>query len=282
MKYIIQILFTLIIPLLSIGQIVKTDTADKEAIIVGVVTSSTFAGKTISSSLCWPALDVYLEENTPVLIGGITNCEKNSYPISAPVEIIIIYYNNEMLYIKKEDLQVQEGVFAKFREMNTERAEAFRLRVAAVSEKLYKLNKTKAKSFLAAAKSKGLVILNWEYYDESKYTSGTSVKIRIYNPTSKTIKYVWFTFAGYNAVGDRVIDSRRGATIVRKGIGPLKPGEEGSYVYEYVWFSDLVETAKIISAKVQYMDGTIKQINSPKDIIMPKSLFKVIEMGYEE
>jgi len=92
-----------------------------------------------------------------------------------------------------------------------------------------------------------------------------------------TIKYLWFTFVGYNAVDDKIIDRKRGSSnITVKAIGPIKPDESGSYDYTYVWFTDLVETAVISNIKVQYMDGTFKTISNPKEIMLKKDLYNLI------
>ena len=143
-------------------------------------------------------------------------------------------------------------------------------------EILYEIGIKKAEDFLKGTKSKGLTILDWSFYDESEFTDGTSIKIQIFNPTNKTIKYVWFTFAGYNAVNDKIVDRKRGANITMQGIGPIKPNELGTYNYDYVWFTDLVQTVKIISIKVQYMDGTIKLVTNPKEIIAPLEIQELL------
>ncbi|NTW89132.1 MAG: hypothetical protein HGB26_08500, partial [Desulfobulbaceae bacterium] len=44
-----------------------------------------------------------------------------------------------------------------------------------------------------------------------------------------------------------------------------RPNEPATYDWEYLWFTDLVETHKITQINVQYMDGTTRlygQINS--------------------
>lgn len=127
----------------------------------------------------------------------------------------------------------------------------------------------KLDKFLNKTKRLGLIMLDWSIYDESEYTDGSSVKFEIFNPTKKTIKYIWFYVKGINPVGDPIIN-RNGKSIVElKGIGPIEPNGSGVYRFKYAWYSGLVEKAKIISIKVQYMDNTIKIIQSPKDIMMP-------------
>lgn len=117
----------------------------------------------------------------------------------------------------------------------------------------------------------GVAIKDWKVYDESEYTDGTSVSFNFYNPTSKTIKYITIKFIGYNAVDDPV--SRGGSyTLTRKCIGPIDPEESASYVFEYVWFTDIVQYAKIKSIKVQYTDGTSKIITNANQITFSSKL----------
>lgn len=121
--------------------------------------------------------------------------------------------------------------------------------------------------FLKNGRIKGLTLLVSVIYDESEYTEGTSAKFVVYNPTQKTIKYLWFTVVGFNPVGDKVIDRVKGVSnITLKGVGPIEKDESGTYEFDYVWFTDMVETFKIISIKVQYMDNTIKTISNVKEI----------------
>ena len=65
--------------------------------------------------------------------------------------------------------------------------------------------------------------------------------------------------------------------ITVKSIGPIKPDESGLYTFEYVWYTDIVETAKITNIKIQYMDGTFKTITVPDKVIMSDSLLKILD-----
>lgn len=103
----------------------------------------------------------------------------------------------------------------------------------------------------------GLVVIDARPYDESEYTDGTGMNITIFNSSNKTIKYITFNFIGYNAVGDPVI-SRGKKLQTFKGIGPIEPDEEVTYNDEYVWFTDIVQSAKLKSIVVQYMNGSTK------------------------
>lgn len=113
----------------------------------------------------------------------------------------------------------------------------------------------------------GIAIPRWEVYDESEYTDGTGISISFYNPTEQIVKYITISFQGYNAVDDPV-----GSLVTKKCIGPIEPEEGASYNFEYAWFTDIVEYAKIKSIKVQYKNGKIKTILKPTKVVFPKGL----------
>lgn len=117
----------------------------------------------------------------------------------------------------------------------------------------------------------GLAIERWSIYDESEYTDGTGIRIKFLNPTEQMIKYISITFQGYNAVNDPY-----GRPITRKCIGPIEPQETASYEFEYVWFSDIVEYAKIRSITVTYKNGSSKTIANPSSIMLSDEVLDTI------
>lgn len=241
---------------------------------VGIVSEDCFVGKSVGT-YCINEVDKNLTKGTPILISGILNCKK-SYS-NETNQYYKIIHNNKTYFIEKEKIKTFDGYYEQIEAMPTEKANTFEKHANYIAEILYDGNTKKALSFLDGCKSKGLSILSWSTYDESEYTEGTSAKIKVYNPTSKTIKYLWFTFIGYNPVDDKIVDRKRGTSnITVKGVGPIKPEASGSYEYTYVWFTDLVETAKVSNIKVEYMDGTIKNITNPKEIMLPQKLYDVI------
>jgi len=75
------------------------------------------------------------------------------------------------------------------------------------------------------------------------------------NMSKKKIKYLYITVRAVNAVGDLVTSK------TAKAIGPILYNEVGSYSYENLFFTKIIESIRITSIKVQYFDGTVKIIN---------------------
>lgn len=117
----------------------------------------------------------------------------------------------------------------------------------------------KLRTKLLATKVLGLTILQASIRNESEHTEGTGFEVSVLNPTDKTIKYLTFNVIGYNAVNDAVRDRINGGPIISvKGIGPIDPDESGSYNWKYMWHTDAVQTFKMPSITIQYMDGSTK------------------------
>ncbi|WP_185117049.1 energy transducer TonB [Chryseobacterium sp. T16E-39] len=113
-------------------------------------------------------------------------------------------------------------------------------------------------------KKYGLGII--EYYATAGYSS-TGATFKIINPSKKTIKYIWFTVAGENPVGD-LVKTKVGFYKTLKGIGPVENLEVSTWSFDYVWFTDVVETLKISAIKIQYMDGTFRTIKYNKGMYL--------------
>lgn len=113
----------------------------------------------------------------------------------------------------------------------------------------------------------GITLFKSSIFDVSDYTEGTGFKATVLNSSKKTIKYVSFTVAGLNAVGDPVLgNARGGASPTLRGIGPIAPGETASYSKDYMWMTDVVQSYRIRSIKVEYTDGSSKVVSDVKKI----------------
>lgn len=142
-----------------------------------------------------------------------------------------------------------------------------------LQDSLEVLRQKKLLEYSKRCELKGISVFECVAVDASEYTEGTGVDFTFYNPTKKVVKYVHATVVGMNPVDDPVIEGGKTSHTL-KCIGPINPGETGSYSFEYVWFTDIVERVKLNSVKVQYMDGTEKIISKPSEVIIPKELIK--------
>lgn len=131
---------------------------------------------------------------------------------------------------------------------------------------------------LKATRKYGVAVKDTSIYDVSEYTEGTGFRISIHNPTNKIIKYATVNVVGLNAVGDPVRNPIRGNTTgVLRCIGPIDPGESASYSEDYMWMTDIVEDFRIVSIKVDYMDGTSKTVSNTKLVTIGPLVRQVIE-----
>lgn len=179
--------------------------------------------------------------------------EKRNYSIEfevktdANISLIIKDYS-------KNKTEEEEGLILDKR--NREEEES---RLKQQKELVSKLNKS------------GLGILEYSAFDVSEYTEGTGFRISVFNPTKKVIKYISISFSGYNSVNDKVINRMRTSYINSvRCVGPIKQYDDAEYEWDYIWFNDLVETIKLTSINVQYMDGSSKLITNIGNIIVAK------------
>lgn len=127
--------------------------------------------------------------------------------------------------------------------------------------------------FRARTEKIGFILIKSEIFDVSEHTDGTGYSVIFANMSKKAIKYISFNVVGINSVGDPV-KSPRGTTVTLKGVGPIEPYRYGSYSWEYVWFTDLVQTHKLKSIAIQYMDGSKKTLTDIKSIQAPPHIVK--------
>ncbi len=243
--------------------------------ILAYTNEFTSLGKNVSD-YCTLSSDKSVDAGTILLVTGIKECEYGTYSHSKS-DFYEVFYKNETYYIEKSKLSFIDSLdrFDAIKNLPEGQYQRFNEHSKYLGKLLYVDKSTKIFNFLDKCKNQGLAILDYSIYDESEYTEGTSFKIEYYNPTKKTIKYIYTYLIGKNAVGDPV--SKAGKSIIKvSSIGPIKSKENGSYSFKYVWFSDLVETVKISSIVVQYMDGSTVTIKNPKSIILPTSDYKYL------
>lgn len=263
---------------LFLNQLVFCQETKEEARIIalGLLKNDKYLGESIDTYNCGLKYLNEIKQGEILVITGIKDCisEKDNQS----TKFYEVKFNEKYLFIEVDFLKCEKDYYQIINNFSEIERNNFRENSAKVAdiqrlEKLKKLNE-----FIKHSTQQGLIVKKWKIIDESEYTDGTSVEIDFINPTKKTIKYIWTTFVGYNAVEDPVIDRMKGVkNITLKSIGPIKPDESGLYTYEYVWYTDIVETAKITNIKIQYMDGTFKTITAPDKVIMTDSLLKILE-----
>lgn len=273
----------LLIPILAYSQAQNNNVITDTTTIIGIVNEDWWISKEIMIT-CIGTTEKMIQKGTLVVVSGVYNCPKSNSFDKKPFYKIYVNvapdsFDNNEYFIEPEKLNLPvDNYYKQILAITSENLVIFRNNALKKSQELYKesviLYKNdvnNALKFVDNCKSKGLAVLDWSYHDESDYTEGTSAKVTIYNPTLKTIKYIWFTFVGFNAVDDKVFDNfKRSSNITVQGIGPIEPETNADYNFDYVWHTDLVETAKITLIKIQYMDSSIKTIKNPKEIMMDK------------
>jgi uncharacterized protein YoxC len=96
---------------------------------------------------------------------------------------------------------------------------------------------------------------------------GVDLFIGYVNNSDKVIKYITFTVAPYNAVGD-VVYSEIGGTSTFNALdtGPKAKGEglAGTYqwYWECAWYNWTITSARMSNIEIEYMDGTTEIITS--------------------
>lgn len=265
MKKLMLLFAILPIYILSFSQNVFTDST----LVMGVVNNGpdgTSLGKN-TREYCMLKLDKHVDNGTVLIVSGIYHCIDKSI-LKEDADFYEVFYKGEKYLIKKNTIYFMDSVdyFSKIKSLSAQQYNNFKEKNSTIA-KLFHEDKileiyNKIKTF------KGLSIIHWNIFDVSEYTDGTGVRFEIYNPTKKTIKYIQFNVVGKNPVGDIVYTKGKSIATV-KGVGPIKPGESGVYSFDYVWFTDLVNTAKISTIVVTYMDNTTITIKQSKSIQLP-------------
>ncbi len=274
-KLIISLLLVLCATIYVEAQTDEKKIIGDSTIVLGILTDDSYVGINLTD-YCSVGYDRELKSGTIVFVSGTKRCTK-SYS-SGNYDFYEIIYNAKTYFIEKDKVLIKDYSFDDIKNLSDETATKFKDYSNIMAKYIYENDVKEALNALKSCKTAGLAIYDWSYYDESEYTEGTSAEITVYNPTNKTIKYLWFSFVGFNPVGDKVIDGRTGTSIItKKAVGPIAKSETGTYKFEYVWFTDIVETAKIASIRVLYMDGTEAIIKNPKSITLSQKHKNILD-----
>lgn len=209
-----------------------------------------------------------LKPNTDIILYGYFNCQKDE-----KVEFYKVFYNG-FYFVKKSEVNITESEDLYLRSLNANQELILSQKILDITRENLEALRIKTEGIVKSKRElgikNGILIKKSNVFDQSEYTSGTGYDFSIINTSKKTIKYIWVTIKGINPVND-VVSSK-----TLKCIGPLEPNHEGSYSFDYVWFTDIVETCKITSIKIQYMDGSIKQLANAENLILSDALYEIM------
>lgn len=256
---------------------VKTDSLKESPVLMNEVDKNGSADKKIKF------IGVYLNSDSLLMatdsnntFGDEKNVSKNAFlPVSKycytkdEKDYYEVMYCGKGYLVEEDKINIlsEDKNFLKSLDENLKIAMVENAREASIIYRLRDFDK--ALKLRGLFVKRGLVIAERRIYDTSEYTDGTGFSISVVNLSDKIIKYISFIVIGYNPVKD-VVRGRQGKSpyITVRGVGPIKPGEGGEYDWEYLWFTDLVETHKISLIKLQYMDGSVKIYNNPESLIL--------------
>jgi len=88
----------------------------------------------------------------------------------------------------------------------------------------------------------------------SDYSAGFSISVTNYS--KKTIKYIWFTVRATNPVDDLV------GVKTTRGIGPIESMESGSYDFESIFYSRVIDRITLTGIKIEYMDKSTRSLSA--------------------
>ncbi len=213
-----------------------------------------------------------------------TFCEKQS-------KAFVVLHNNSRYMIDSKDFsntnEIEEElkkIIIEYPSMNDREKQALKempadldrmkqeeIRIKAEEEKKVKreldsLQKLIDKS-LSEYRQRNWVLWTWSWSYSNEYSKFVDVDITVINPYKQRIKYIWFTFVAFNPVNDPIKDGISGKlekTV--QGIGPIEYGDRGTYNFEDVFYSNVIETMRVNQIKIQFFDGTVKIITRPQTI----------------
>lgn len=217
---------------------------------------------------CWET-PIPIPTNTILLIYNTDKCSHDTN-----LAFYNIIYQGSKYIVDTADVLVQKGLYKKITNMSElQKDSLYSVAIktdSTITALKQKIRDEQIKNELKEAEKQGVIIMDANLFDMSEYTDGTGFTFKVYNPEGKkSIKYITLKVIGYNPVNDKVFSSKFNSYVATlKGVGPIKPGESGTYSWDYVWFTDLPVSSKVVSVIIQYMDGTFKTITNPSKVLI--------------
>lgn len=261
-----------IAPVLSFSQQSEIDTVLLSKMIVANVNTDFSVGKKINADCTLGDTKIYKSTHSEApKLTQVTDyilCNNGT-----PNMFFEIYDGNDFLYVKDKDLQFTkdtdvDNIKVTLSRRTPQEKSFVRSNVRGLVKYTEEYFLEQKEEALSAEKREALN----PFFDTEKYglgfvkynaTSGyssTGASFKIFNPSKKTIKYIWFTVAGENAVEDLVKLPGGNYYTTLKGIGPIESYGFGSWEFEHVWFTDIIEYLRISTIKIQYMDGSVRTV----------------------
>ena len=229
----------------------------------------------VVSSGCYITPSKTLSAGALLVVAGRHECTSR---YSSPKQFYRVMYAGDSHYVSADSLKVAEKDLARLDQVPEGHKPALQEHARLLSLVQRKNDLEDLVKAFESHKRHGLTIIKASIADVSEHTEGTSFKVRVSNPTEKTIKYITFSVVGLNAVGDPVRDRIKGGpTMVVRAIGPIEKDEGGTYNWEYMWHTDIVEKFRITEVKVQYMDNSIRVIRDLRAIMLKPEQLRTYE-----
>lgn len=214
-----------------------------------------------------------LDNSVPIFITNIIKCnnlgnDKDNYVVSG-------YWYNKFVYYKISDEnqvfltknlfnatnELQKNTFKDVKELYGDLPQSKKDNILTnsllMSSVYTERKREELKELVFSYKKYGIGVINANPYEDG-YATGADFKI--FNASSKTIKYITFHFYGKNAVKDKVLYRAGAYNTSRKGIGPVEPFSMASWSFDSVWLTDIVQSLTLTSMTIQYMDNTSKVV----------------------
>lgn len=253
--------------------VASPDAAVVEAVL-GVMREKTKAAEKISDT-CTIESSKTLPSHTAVVVVRKVPCVSRSGP-SFNKEFLEVLYAGKTRFVPAESIFLADEPARLFAALEPAQVAASleSWRLTSLLAKKYELESVM--KALDATEKHGIALLNAGIFDASPHTDGTGFEVEVFNPTKKPMKYITFTVVGINAVGDPVRDGVRGNSSTLRGIGPIEPGETASYSKEYMWMTDIVQSFRIKSVKVEYMDGSSRIVSDVNKVRLSKQNYEAL------
>lgn len=245
-------------------------TEPASSFVLGLLKASTHGARTLPAS-CDSGYDKPIPEESVVFVVAVTECRK-PYGSDAPVTFYEIAWRGETYFVPAEKVFLAAEQRRRLESLTEAQWPEVREQGLDGSKYVYSQALGAAVSDMKSKARLGIAIASWAVVDESEYTDGTGLRFTVYNPTKKAIKYVRFDVQGLNRVDDPV-----GGVKTVRGVGPIDPDSTDALRFEYVWMTDLVDSARIRRIRVQYMDGSTKEVPAAADFMLDKATAALLD-----